>query len=244
MANESRGHDNVPRTKVEVDLSLSEERGRVGAEQVAYYEARAPWFDDVYTSSGDYDDSPETNAAWQAEMRRIEHSMTAAGLSGSCVELGVGTGYWTERIVALESVTKISALDASAEMLAIASGRLAIAGAAFECVQVDLWDWEPSQTWDCAAAFFFIEHVPDEILPGLLAKLHASLTPRAPFFIAEAAWDRSEPTVETRSIGGRTFRVVERRRSRAEFTSAFENAGFSVRFGPPNYLIDLVATRR
>ncbi len=50
---------------------------------------------------------------------------------------------------------------------------------------VDLWQWQPAKVWDSAVAFFFLEHVPDQILPGLLVTRHDALRPGATFFVAE-----------------------------------------------------------
>jgi len=108
---------------------------------------------------------------------------------------------------------------------------------------VDVWHWEPTRVWDSAVAFFFLEHVPDQILPKVLATLHDALRPGAPFFVAESAARDSEPEVETRSINGRTFDLAERRRSPSEFETAFATAGFSVRSVAAERLVQLMATR-
>ena len=193
---------------------------------MAYYRARAPWYDDAYTSRGDYDQGPTLNAQWRADLAAIEALMSRANLRGDCVELGAGTGYWTERLV--DRADRVWALDAVAEVLTTARERLGERAAKVQFDVVDLWRWNPERIWDCAVACFFFEHVPDEVLPGLLQTLHASLRPGGTVFLAEGAAVEAEPQVETREIGGRTFRVVERRRSVYELTEAFAAAGFTV----------------
>lgn len=236
-----RGHGDRPRRKIDVDLADASVRTRIGTDQIDYYSARAPWFDDCYDCVGDYDNGPETNARWRAAMSHIETALAAAGLSGACVELGAGTGYWTERVA--RHAERITAIDASPEMLDVARQRMADT-ATVELVVADLWHWAPSERWDSAAAFFFLEHVPDEIAPTLMRTLHDALRPGAPFFVAEGAWYAPEPNVETRDIGGHEFRVVERRRTPEEFTQLFDAAGFDVSFGRTEWFVDLVATRR
>jgi hypothetical protein len=97
--------------------------------------------------------------------------------------------------------------------------------------------------WDSAVAFFFLEHVPDELLPGLLASLHGALRPGAAVFIAEGATWGAEPEIETRNIDGRPFDVVERRRSPDEFGAAFASAGFSVGTVAGERVVHFAATR-
>ncbi len=236
-----RGHGDRPRRKLDVDLSDTSVRTGVGTDQIDYYAARAPWFDDCYDCVGDYDNGDEMNARWRAHMGHIESALGTSGIHGRCVELGAGTGYWTERV--RRHADRVTAIDAAPTMLDVARERLAH-DPGVEFVVADLWRWEPNDRWDSAAAFFFLEHVPDEIAPTLLATLFDALAPGAPFFVAEGAWYAPEPTVETRDIDGREFRVVERRRTPAEFTELFDEAGFDVEFGRTEWFVDLVATRR
>jgi SAM-dependent methyltransferase len=236
-----RGHFPATRTKRVLDLSRSEVLESVDADQIAYYRARAPWYDDAYTCAGDYDNGAEENARWLAELAVIERALSAAPVHGDCVELGAGTGYWTERVI--ERAERVWALDASPEVLEIARVRLGARAAKVQFEVVDLWRWEPRRRWDCAVAFFFLEHVPDEVLPGLLATLHDALRPGGPLFVAEGGRDDSGPQVETRSIDGRTFDVVERRRSPSEFQEVLATAGFSIASVVAGRLVQLLATR-
>lgn len=237
----TRGHGNRERRKLDVDLTDVAVLADVGADQVDYYTARAGWFDDCYTCTGDYDRGPERNDRWNAHMEHIEDALAASKLRGRCVELGAGTGHWTERVA--RHVDHVTAIDASPEMLAAARERFA-GRDDVDLRLADLWSWAPTERWDSAAAFFFVEHVPDAVLTELLATLHDALTPGSPFFVAEGAWYQPEPNVETRDIDGREYRVVERRRTTTEFEAAFDAAGFDVEFGRTEWFIDLVATRR
>lgn len=207
------------------DLSRSRVRDHVGADQVEYYRARAPWYDDVYTCRGDYDRGPELNGEWRGDLAAIEAALSRASLHGDCVELGAGTGYWTERV--LDRVDRLWALDAVPEVLDTARARLGRRATNVEFEVVDLWRWTPDRLWDCALACFFIEHVPDEVLSDLLRALHDALRPGGTIFVAEGAAYATEPQVEIREIQGRQFQVVERRRTPAELTEMFGAAGFT-----------------
>jgi SAM-dependent methyltransferase len=237
----ARGHSGGPRRKVDRDLSRSRARNEVCADQVAYYRARAPWYDDVYACVGDYDRGPVLNDQWRADLADIEAALASASLHGDCVELGAGTGYWTQRV--LDRVDRLWALDAVPEVLEIARARLGRRATKVAFGVVDLWRWTPDRVWDCALACFFIEHVPDEVLPDLLGTLRDALRPGGTVFVAEAAADASEPQVETREIGGREFHVVERRRTPAELTDAFGAAGFAVEVTNTARLVHLTGLR-
>lgn len=243
-AAESRhGHWPKTREKLTRDLSRPEALRSVGAAQIAYYRARAPWYDDSYTCSGDYDCGPEVNAQWLRALATVEDALLASAVCGECVELGAGTGYWSERI--LDKVDQLWALDSAPEALAIAQERLGPRADRVQLEVVDLWQWRPTRTWDSAVAFFFLEHVPDEVLPGLLVTLHDALRPGAAFFVAEGTAEGADPHIETRSIDGRTFELVERRRNAAEFNRALTEAGFSVTAAVAGTMLSHVtATRR
>jgi ubiquinone/menaquinone biosynthesis C-methylase UbiE len=73
------------------------------AEQVAYYRARAPDYDDVYLGK-DWD-------------RCIQELPTA----GDVLELACGSGHWTRLLAA--RARSVTAIDAAPEMLALARQR-------------------------------------------------------------------------------------------------------------------------
>jgi SAM-dependent methyltransferase len=235
------GHSPRRRTRRPLDLAGPGVLESVGKDQIAYYRARASWYDDVYQCVGEYDRGRVLNDRWLGDLAEVRRALSAASLHGQCVELGAGTGYWTELVV--DCVERVWALDAAPEVVEIARARLGGRAAKVQFETVNLWRWQPSQVWDSAAAFFFLEHVPDEILPGLLTRLHDALRPNSPFFVAEGGAQDVAPAIEGRSIDKRTFDVVERRRSTKEFESALGAAGFSVRSATDGRLLHLVAIR-
>ena len=225
-------------------LTDTQVRNDVGADQIDYYRARAPWYDDAYTCQGDYDRGPALNAAWLGDLATVEVELAGAGLHGDCVELGAGTGFWTEKVV--DRVDRIWALDAVAEVLDTARTRLGPRADKVEFEVVDLWQWEPSRAFDCALACFFLEHVPDEVLPRLLTTLHGALAPGGIVFVAEGA-ATVEPghQVEARFVAERRFQVIERRRTAAEMSDVFAASGFLAKVGEtggPERLVWLTAT--
>ena len=143
----------------------------------------------------------------------------------------------------VDRVERLWALDAAPEVAELARRRLGSRAAQVQFETVDLWRWHPSQVWDSAVACFFLEHVPDEILPGLLQELHDALRPGAPFFVAEGGAQDFAPVIEGRSIDERAFDVVERRRSAQEFESVLGAAGFAVQAATDDRLVHLLAIR-
>ncbi|MEO1056069.1 MAG: methyltransferase domain-containing protein [Actinomycetota bacterium] len=236
----TRGHSSRVRQKLEIDLGNVAARDAVGAEQIDYYRRRAPWYDDVYTSVGDYDQGAELNARWRDSVAGLQAIVDQVPLRGECVELGMGTGFWSAHII--NRVDRLWGLDASPEMLDRAQERLAD-NPNVHLTVTDLWHWLPDRRWDCAVAFFFIEHVPDEVLPALLTTLHDALRPGGCVFVAEGAARQPEPVVETREVDGHTLRVVERRRTEPELRAAFRYAGFDVDIGHLDDYVYLTATR-
>jgi len=237
----SRGHSPLTRTRRALDLSGLGVLESVGADQIAYYRARAPWYDDAYEGVGDYDRGSELNMQWLADLAQVEQALSATPLHGDCVELGAGTGYWSERVI--DRVETLWALDSSPEALTIARARLGARATKVQFETVDLWRWEPARVWDSAVAFFFLEHVPDEVLSRLLRSLHDALRPGAPFFVAEGAAQDFSPVIESRSIDQQAFDVVERRRSTREFETALAMAGFSICAAAEERLVHLMAIR-
>jgi cyclopropane fatty-acyl-phospholipid synthase-like methyltransferase len=140
-------------------------------------------------------------------------------------------------------VERLWALDSAPEVESIARARLGARASKVQFQTVDLWRWQPTRVWDSAVAFFFLEHVPDEVLPGLLTVLRDALRPGAPFFVAEGAAQDFAPVLESRSIEGRGFDVVERRRTMREFETAFQSTGFSIRAAVEERLVHLLAIR-
>src|SRR5688500_5739131 len=93
------------------------------AEQVAYYRARAPEYDDWWQRLHDYDHGPEFAAAWRAEIDQLRAWLEAAGPLGDVLELAAGTGNWTAELA--PRATSVTAVDASPETLAVNAAKVA-----------------------------------------------------------------------------------------------------------------------
>ena len=62
---------------------------------LAYYEARAPEYDDWYLRRGRYERGPIHDAAWNAELDAAGRWLDDLPIRGEIVELAAGTGWWS-----------------------------------------------------------------------------------------------------------------------------------------------------
>ena len=186
-------------------------------EMAAYYRARATEYDEWFYRQGRYDRGADANARWLAEAEMVFAALDHLTLTGEVLELAPGTGIWTERLVG--TARSVTAVDASAEMIAI--NRAKVASAKVTYLQADLFTWRPERTYDAVVFGFWISHVPHERLPGFLARVAAALRPGGSVFFVDG---RREPTstaagdqlpeadsqMMTRRLNdGRSFQIVK-----------------------------------
>ena len=144
------------------------------AEQVRYYEDRAPVYDELWHRQGRYDRGPEFNERWFRETAALEAAVPdTAGLR--VLELAPGTGIWTRRLA--PTAARVVAVDASPAMLA--RNLEAVADPRVEYVQADLFEWAPpdGETFDLIAFGFFLSHVPPDRFDAFWTRLRDWLTP-------------------------------------------------------------------
>lgn len=128
---------------MEVDGS-QDDQDRI-AEQIDYYRARAPHYDEWWLRTGTYDTlSPERKAEWEAEVAHPEVAVDDLRPGGRVLELACGTGLWTVRLVC--HAERIMAVDSSPEVIEI--NRTRTTGSHVEYVQADIFSWEPPDRFD------------------------------------------------------------------------------------------------
>jgi SAM-dependent methyltransferase len=169
----------------------------VAADQIAYYRARAPEYDESWTREGDYDHGPAFNERWWAEARRLDDALERFAPFGEILELAAGTGIWTERLA--RGAAALTAVDASPEVLAINRARLEGAPVPVEYVAADLFTWRPSRRYDVVAFTFWLTHVPPPRFEAFWNLVAAALRPDGRFFFVDSA----TPTPELPVIGRR-----------------------------------------
>ena len=170
-------------------------------EQLAYYRAAAAEYDRPYTE--------------REELRRLPAVVDDLPIGEDVLELACGTGQWTVRLAA--RARSVTAVDAAAEVLAVARARVPSPNVRF--LQADLFTWRPSRRYDTVFFAFWLSHVPPTRLSEFWSTVAAMLAPggRAIFVDdgpaaaadEDGVADGPVPTVLRRLDDGRQYRVVK-----------------------------------
>lgn len=159
-------------------------------DMVAYYRARAAEYDEWFYRQGRYDHGPTANQRWHDEAAEVFAAFDRLGAAGDILELAPGTGIWTERLV--QVADSVTAVDASAEMIAINQAKLAGRGGDKVTYQIaDLFTWRPEREYDAVVFGFWISHVPLERLDDFLALVAGAVRPGGKVFFVDG---RREPS--------------------------------------------------
>jgi SAM-dependent methyltransferase len=204
----------------------------VGAEMVAYYEARAGEYDDWYLRRGRYTRGPIHDAAWNAELDAAGRWLDALPIRGEIVELAAGTGWWSPL---LASKGELWLYDAAEAPLERARERLLAHGLRAHIHLRDAWA-EPDRAVDAVVLGFWLSHVDRDRTAAFLALARRWLKPGGTLAIIDSLADPQsgaddQPPVvgdrATRRIAdGREFTIVKVHRDAAELDAALRAAGF------------------
>jgi SAM-dependent methyltransferase len=189
-------------------------------EQIAYYRARAPEYDEWWARTGRFDRGPENNAAWFADIAAVEAALVAfidREHPRTALELASGTGLFTRFIA--PRVERLTAVDASPEVLAINRARLQAANVDY--VEADLFAWTPPARYDLVAMSFWLSHVPDARFDAFWTAVRRALAAGGAAYVIDSAYeptssasdhatpDRASGVVARKLNDGRGFRVVK-----------------------------------
>lgn len=186
-------------------------------EQVAYYRARAPEYDEWFLRLGRYDRGEAHRRAWFAEVAEVEAALREARPHGRVLELACGTGLWTRRLA--EQAEQVTAIDASPEALDL--NRARVASDRVRYLEADLFEWRPSQAFDFVFFGFWLSHVPPDRFREFWSMVRAALAPGGSAFFVDNAHSplvaarnhrlpEGDDFVMHRELNdGRRFRVVK-----------------------------------
>jgi SAM-dependent methyltransferase len=207
-------------------------------EQLDYYRARAGEYDRWWNREGRFDRGEAANARWFAEAAELESVLQRFEPRGDVLELACGTGLWTRHLVGYADT--LTAVDGSAEVLAI--NRARVGHASVEYRQVDIFNWLPEPaSFDACVFSFWLSHVPEERFAAFWAMVGSALRPGGRvLFIDSARTDRStaadhrlpgadESTMTRRLDDGREFRIVKRFYGPRALESELACLGFNFR---------------
>jgi SAM-dependent methyltransferase len=207
----------------------------LSAEMQAYYEARAPEYDDWYLRIGRYARGPVHDLAWNAELDQATLWLDGLPLQGEIVELAAGTGWWST-LLAGKGV--LSLYDANEAPLDRARTRLVAHGLRAHIHVRDAWA-PPDRAVDALFCGFWLSHVPRARLAAFLELAHAWLKPGGTFAFIDSRPDPhsgalDQPVspgdeVSRRQLAdGRTFNVVKVYWQPAELEAGLRSAGFEL----------------
>ena len=204
---------------------------------LAYYEARAPEYDDWYLRRGRYARGPIHDAAWNAELDVAGRWLDGLPIAGEIVELAAGTGWWSPL---LASKGELSIYDGNAAPLDIARERLVAHKLRAHIHVRDAWARAGSPV-DAVFTGFWLSHVPRERLDAFLAVVAAGSSPaaRSPSSIRDRTRSRAPPTTRRppttsrvrRLDDGREFTIVKVYWEPGRAGSRAGRAGFDGRDG-------------
>lgn len=206
------------------------------AEQIAYYRARAPEYDQWFLRQGRYDRGPEVNAAWFREAGVVREAVAAWAPRGHVLELAAGTGLWTEQLASLAD--HVTAVDASPEALALNRDRVGTSDVTH--VSADVFSWEPPRRYDAVFFAFWLSHVPADRLAGFFDLVGRALVDGGSVFFVDSRFTplstardhtvvAEDGEVVTRRLeDGREFRVVKVFYEAAELERELAGLGWRV----------------
>ncbi|MFL5643271.1 MAG: class I SAM-dependent methyltransferase [Chloroflexota bacterium] len=202
------------------------------AEMLAYYEARAPEYDDWYLRSGRYERGPVHDAAWNAELDMAGRWLDALPITGQIVELAAGTGWWSPLLAAKG---ELSMYDGNPGPLDRARERLVAHRLRAHLHVRDAWA-EPDRQVDAVFTGFWLSHVPRDRFDAFLALVRRWLKPGGLFAFIDSlpdpqssAADHPTPADDLsvrRLADGREFTVVKVYYTPPELEDALHRAGF------------------
>jgi demethylmenaquinone methyltransferase/2-methoxy-6-polyprenyl-1,4-benzoquinol methylase len=224
-------------------------------DQIEYYRARAGEYDQWWFRTGRYDRGPEFNARWNAEVEAAEQALESwivARRPQTVLELACGTGLFTRRLA--PRVARLTAIDASPEVIAINRGRVAAQNV--EYVEADLFSWRPARRYDAVFFSFWLSHVPAERFAAFWDTVASALAPGGEAYLIDSVFDTTSTAkdhvlpardagVVTRKLNdGREFRIVKFFYRPDELAAKLEALGWRAAIGQTrNYFIHGHAAR-
>jgi len=163
-------------------------------DQVAYYRARAPEYDErlvelnQYMSLGGSVGGPTDDPHGDREIASALEKLNLLLPVGHVLELACGTGWWTQWLA--RSASLVTAVDAAPEMLALNRERVAQSNVRYE--QADLFSWRPHEQYDLVFFAFWLSHVPEDRFEGFWRLVEEALAPHGRFFFIDELRNRPD----------------------------------------------------
>jgi demethylmenaquinone methyltransferase/2-methoxy-6-polyprenyl-1,4-benzoquinol methylase len=151
------------------------------ADQVGFYRARAPKYDEWWQRRGAYAVGLEMAREWDHQLDQVEQALSSFSVSGDVLELAGGTGWWTERLA--RSAARLTVVDSSPEALEL--NRKRAARTDIKYVVDDVFTWVPNRTYDVVFFSFWLSHVPRSRFAAFWSMVRSCLSPRGRVFLID-----------------------------------------------------------
>jgi 2-polyprenyl-3-methyl-5-hydroxy-6-metoxy-1,4-benzoquinol methylase len=185
-------------------------------EQLTYYRARAPEYDEWFMRTGRYDRGPEHRAEWFAEVAIMEAALEPVVSGKEVLELACGTGRWTKYLA--RWAASILAVDAAPEALQINQNQISAANV--EYLEADLFSWRPDKAFDVVFFSFWLSHIPPERFAPFWETVSHALKPKGCVFFMDSLFEQASTARDHVQIDksgfaqrklndGREFRIVK-----------------------------------
>ena len=151
------------------------------AEQVAFYRARAPRYDEWWQRRGAYARGPAVDLEFDRQVHHVEDALRSFAIGGDVLELAGGTGWWTERLA--RSADHLTVVDSSPEALELNRARVGDPGVEYHVA--DIFDWSPETRYDVVFFSFWLSHVPRRRFAGFWSMVRSYLRPAGRVFLVD-----------------------------------------------------------
>lgn len=191
------------------------------AEQIAYYRARAPEYDEWFERRGRYDRGPEHTAQWNREVESLRDAVRDARLDGGILEIACGTGWWTAELA--RAASHVLAVDASPEALELNRRRVQATNVRYR--HVDVFEYPSLGAFDAVFFSFWLTHVPPDRFERFWRWVARCTKPAGRVFFIDNRWypeyrwpeegaarpddAPSRHIAERRLTDGRRFKIVK-----------------------------------
>ncbi len=186
-------------------------------EQTEYYRTRGALSDDWFYRRGRYDHGSVVNRQWFAEGIELVQAILDFGVRGKVLELGGGSGYWTQNLVL--GADQVTVLEISPESIEASRARLGPLARKVKFVELDFYRWRPSERYDIVFFAFWLTHVPPDRFEKFWSFVRSLLAPRGRVFLIDNLYSKIGTAIghlpndggstATRNRGGREHRVYK-----------------------------------
>jgi demethylmenaquinone methyltransferase/2-methoxy-6-polyprenyl-1,4-benzoquinol methylase len=218
------------------------ERDQLLEEQIAFYRADVhsyeAWCHEVFERSG----GGAFGAACRRDRQGALNDLALLGPHGDTLELASGTGFYTSDL--LNSAGHVTAVDASAESLALARAKLASAASRLTFVEADLFHWRPIRRYRTIFFAYWLSHVPLRLFEPFWQLVADALAPNGRVYLIDSTGAQSNPglpgvyrehddlrnQISTRELDGRVYQVVKVPWTPGDLEARLAKLGWRTRF--------------